>query len=88
MKRRWLEILAVLVVTAWLALFTMGCPPPPETSPMRSGSSAGQTSSKPEPPLEQPGAALEEQAGQGELAPSPQDVQPIQPEVHHAPPTP
>ena len=79
MNIRWSEFIVALMVAACLALFAPSCSPPAPPPEVESGSSVG-TSEEEDTPLDQPGSALEQQADQGELAPSPSEVVPG---VHH-----
>lgn len=79
MNIRWSEFIVALMVFACLALFAPSCLPPAPPPEVESGSSAG-TSEEEEALLNQPGSAMEQQADQGEMAPSPPEVVP---DVHH-----
>jgi|GEM_PF-4782608 len=78
MNVRWSELIVALTVAAWLGLFALSCSPPAPPPEVESGASAG--TSDGEAPLNQPGSAMEQQADQGELAPSPHEGAP---DVHH-----
>ncbi|MCF8063356.1 MAG: hypothetical protein K9M82_12620 [Deltaproteobacteria bacterium] len=79
MNIRWSELIAALMVAAWLGLFTMSCSVPAPPPELESRSST-ETSDEEEVPLNQPGSALEQQAEQGDLAPPAHEVNPG---VHH-----
>ena len=78
MNIRWSEFIVALMVAAWLGLFALSCSPPAPPPEVESGSSAG--TYEEEALLNQPGSAMEQQADQGEMAPSPPEVVP---DVHH-----
>jgi len=78
MNIRGFEVIVALMVAAWLGLFAPSCSTPAIPPEVESGASAG--TSDEEAPLNQPGTGLEQQAEQGELAPSPREAAP---DVHH-----
>ena len=78
MNIRWSEFIVALMVAAWLGLFALSCSPPAPPPRVESGSSAG--TAEEEALLNQPGSAMEQQADQGEMAPSPPEVVP---DGHH-----